>query len=182
MTNVASAVASRCGDFGHSNGLAQQQRPGGRSYHLRLTSRDPPAGQISGCVSGAGPGRRPASSQVTALGTKRTKIVRVFELLPLPSEPRRRRQAGRFAARGPIMARERNANAALSWPSRPAPATRGCRWRPRSGVGVRAGVTAADAEVEAVEVELPPFTVVIALPVIGQAVVAKYQAGAAAFG
>src|SRR5215472_10336103 len=80
------------------------------------------------------------------------------------------------------MARERNANAALSWPGRPAPATRGCRWRPRSGVGVRAGVAAADAEVEAVEVELPPFTVVVALPVIGQAVMAQYQAGAAAFG
>ena len=53
---------------------------------------------------------------------------------------------------------------------------------PRSGVGIRAGIATMDADVEAAEVELPSGTVVIALPVIGQAVVAQDHAGSAAFG
>src|SRR5215831_2894577 len=91
------------------------------------------------------------------------------------------RQGGSQLAARPWLGRA-TPNAALSWPSRPAPAARGCRWCPWSGVGVRAGVAADDAEVEAVEVELPPLMVVIALPAIGQAVVAQDEAGAAALG
>ena len=52
----------------------------------------------------------------------------------------------------------------------------------RSGVRVRAGIAAADSELEPTEVELPALMVMIALPVVGEIMVTQDDAGAVLLG